>query len=525
SFIEAFNRLLDRVVESENRLNSSKQRAEKAEKTKTSFVANMSHEIRSPLHTILGMEEIMRSGPLVGDQKRFLGLLRKAGEGLLNLINNILDISKMEAGELQIENLEFELEEILHNTGDLQSIPADKKNVEIYIDINPDLPKYFKGDAFRIKQVLMNLISNAVKFTSFGEIIIRAEWNPKSNKQQDVLFSVIDSGVGISKEKVDKLFNEYFQENDYTAREFGGTGLGLAISKALVEAMGGKIGIKSVLGKGTTFFFNIPFSSSRKLEVSEIDLNGKGLSIIDAPDKFVGLMRDYFKPTGLKIITLSSTELNLKKMGSLIGPENPHIIFQTVDNVTFVERCKRHFSKREGLLYWLSSGHPVYQEDFFYMRRPIHLSELKKVVGSFFGQSQIEEKNKEKRSEVSDLMGNILIVDDSDEGQLVMKFFLKKTKLNIDFASDGKEGISKFKEKKYDLVLMDMQMPITNGFEATKLIREFEKEKGYPRTTIIALTAYAFKDEIEKTIAAGCDDHISKPIVKSKLLNSLKRYI
>lgn len=380
--------------------------AERASQIKSEFLANMSHEIRTPMNAIMGMNEILKATPLDEEQRRYLDICHKASETLLAIIDDVLDISKIEAGHLKIEYSDFKLRELIDDTIKISGFRTASKGLKITHDFDSSLHDFFSGDPYRVRQILMNLVGNAIKFTEKGEIKISVSANSHKGRRGNLLFSVSDTGVGIPLEAQHKLF-QYFQQADASVtKRFGGTGLGLAICKRLIEMMDGEIWFTSVEGSGTTFFFTL-----------------------SCPHAFV---RDSVS----------------KPMTSPLST-NP---------VTPSSGCK------------------------------------------------------------------ILLVDDSEDNRILILTYLKKSGHLITQAENGQEAVEKAKAGDFDLIFMDMQMPVLDGYNATRLIREWEAERERQAVPIIALTAYALKEEEQKTYAAGCNRHISKPVNKQQILDVIAEF-
>ncbi|MBF0193911.1 MAG: PAS domain S-box protein [Magnetococcales bacterium] len=393
----------------EVQIHNAKQEAEKANNAKSQFLAAMSHDIRTPMNAILGMGEVLSQSNLDNSQRHDLGVLTHAGEGLLALINDILDLSKIEAGQLQMEIVSFDLREMIKGTFHILHQKAKEKNLIFTYQVDPNCFQLVIGDQQRLRQILLNLLGNAIKFTKSGNITLTVE----SLKKDEIQFVVTDTGIGIPAEKLDTIFQPFTQAEDSINRRFGGSGLGLSICQLLVEKMGGIIKVESKLGKGSKFSF-----------------------YVQLPQSAVGI----------------SDTVSTQKSWN-----------------------KQHHS------------------------------------------SVVKDVTKQKPLQ-------ILLVDDAEDNQIVVEAFLKKTSHSLTNAKNGKKAVEAFQSSNFDLILMDMMMPVMDGFEATRQIRSFEKHHGRQPTPIVALTANAMKEDMDKTISAGCDLCLSKPIRMANLLNVVDHF-
>ena len=436
-------------LELENARNS----AQEASQAKSEFLASMSHEIRTPMNSILGMADLLAETPLSENQKKYVQTFRSAGENLLKLINDILDISKIEAGYLELVNSNFNLVNLVEKTTGLMSLRAEKKGLEISCYIHPEVNQHLYGDSDRLRQVLVNLLGNAIKFTQEGEVLLEIkELYPEKTTGIDgkkdtvtLLFSVKDTGIGISQDKQEAIFEGFTQADSSTTRIYGGTGLGLTISRRLVNLMGGELKVESTLGQGSNFYFTIPFKAARGNNAANTEESSQQ-----------------------EKKSLQSREIQEKARDKKnVWPEEPREEPQGPDN-----------------------GSPGAVPSSSPETSPLH----------------------------------ILLVEDNADNRLLVKAFLKKTSHQLDYAKDGQEALEKFKNNLYDLVLMDIQMPIMDGYTATREIRRWEKDNGREPVPIIALTAYALEEEVQKALDAGCSAHIAKPVKKNTLLENILHY-
>ncbi|OQX56273.1 MAG: hypothetical protein B5M53_02270 [Candidatus Cloacimonas sp. 4484_209] len=551
---EFFANALERK-ENERQLIAAREAALQASKTKSEFLANMSHEIRTPMNAIIGMSELLEETKLSTEQRKYIETLKGAGESLLSLINDILDISKIEAGDIELEKTPFDLSVLVAKICDILSIRAHKKGIELAAHIAPTVPVNLIGDPSRLRQIIVNLIGNAIKFTEKGEVVLdinvstdknEPENTNKIKKMNDIvlLFSVRDTGIGIPEEHQSKIFESFKQADSSTTRKYGGTGLGLSISRQLVELMDGKIWVKSRLGKGSTFYFTARFGVQREkrffIQSNEVNLKGLKTLVVDDNDTNRMILREMLNSWGARVVEAQSSEEAMSKISTL---HKKMKYFDLIlidcrmpgrDGFSVAEFLKNEKMGKETAIMMLTSDYRSSDISMVkrlgvesYLVKPIKKDDLKNAILTALGMKKKKvNKTAKMISTISPQLPpiNILLVEDSKDNRLLIKAFLKKTPVKIDIAENGEIAVRKFKENRYNLVLMDMQMPVMDGYTATRIIREWERSHNLKRTPIIALTAYALKGDAEKSIAAGCDAHLTKPIKKMNLFEAIKEY-
>lgn len=534
------------------KLEAEKIKAEAENLSKSEFLANMSHEMRTPLNGIIGMTELIQNTELDGKQKNIFGTIVNESTALVEIINDVLDFSKIEAGKLELENLIFDLSYMLESISNSMNLRAQQKGLELNVFLSPDVPSFVSGDPGRLRQILTNLLGNSLKFTLTGEIFLKVEKIKNWGDIVKIKFSVTDTGIGIPKDKQKTIFSSFTQADGSTTRKYGGTGLGTTISKQIVELMGGEIGLESEEGKGSTFWFIIDFEKQKDKnyidDIESINLSNLKVLIVDQNKNSRYVQTEYLRAWGCTPVQAKEGKKAIAFLEESVHSKHPFdliLLESLLNEITALEltqqiRRNKTFKTIPIILMtpvgWIGDGKLCKELGINgYLTKPITQWDLYKTITLALGFSQDNEKLNDipliTQHTIAETYRNnihILLVEDYPTNQQVALAHLTEAGYKVDLAENGQEAVNAYIQNRYDIILMDIQMPVMGGFDATNAIRDIETElkkniagkpkPNFDRIPIIAMTAHVMGDYKNLCLEAGMDDYLSKPLLRKDLL-------
>jgi len=546
---EHFNNMMHMMRLKQGELEKAMVDAQGANKAKGEFLANMSHEIRTPLNGIIGMTNRMLTTDLTSKQREYLEIIQESGDDLLAVINDVLDYSKIEAGRIDVEVIDFNLQAVVEQVIETMRQYADQKNLELDYTIGPGVPALVLGDPSRLRQILANLVNNAIKFTDRGSVKVELSVNndvppPRRNGDKTtILFSIIDTGIGIAEEHLDIIFDKFIQADGSTTRKYGGTGLGLAISRQFVQIMGGEIGVESKLGQGSRFWFTLPFELKVVEDAHEVKrpagLTGRRILVASDDDQLVSMLKSF----GCRPSVITTKEKILETLKSCVAGAPCSLVmldFRMPDIAGWDiastgkngsgsdEKGAARFAVLASSDISPETGEIINRNNLCYLADPIRHMTLQDTLIKALHSRQLDAKIQTRPAPISERSKTdlpqkhrALLAEDNVINQMVARTLLEDAGYEVDVVDNGLKAIEAFGSTAYSLVLMDIQMPFMDGFEATKKIREMEAAH---HTPIIAMTAYAMKEDRDKCLRAGMDDYISKPFKEGDFFAILAKW-
>jgi signal transduction histidine kinase/DNA-binding response OmpR family regulator len=538
SLLELNSTLEQRVAQRTSELEKVRDQALDASRAKSEFLANMSHEIRTPMNGVIGMTDLLKDTALSKEQSHSVSIIRSSGELLLSIINDILDFSKIEAGRIELEELPFDLGSAVSDVAEVLAENVQSKQLEMIVDLDPDIPSQVIGDPVRLRQVLTNLVGNAVKFTEQGEIHVALKTIAKSQDRITMRLAVDDTGIGIDPVACSKIFESFSQADSSTTRKFGGTGLGLTISRRLVALMGGELAVSSEIGKGSCFYFEldfeIPEAARNAKPVASHRFEGAQVLVVDDNQTNREILESQLGRWGMKVTLAQDGSSALKVLEqrrergerfdiALVDYQMPNM-----DGIELVRRMEKyvrqdglHVAMLTSMVLRVPENDPVNDLLKYKLTKPVRAEHLKSAIAEMLGESEVAKLTKASEPRTMNFSGRrVLLAEDNKVNQVVAKRMLEKVGAVVTVAENGKEAVELAIGGKFDLILMDCQMPVMDGYEAAKELRKLGNI-----IPVVAMTANALAGDRRRCLDAGMDDYLSKPVKQDKLGRVLAKWL